>query len=40
MYFQAMLWALGAVDGEPAPHPMRGAAGAAGGRGSDPRQLP
>jgi len=29
MYFEAMKWALGLTDGEPAPHPMRGSADAA-----------
>jgi len=34
MYFEAMRWALGLTDAEPRPHPMRGAAPAAGtGRG-------
>ena len=37
MYFQAMLWALGVSDGEPAPHPMRGSAEIAGGRGGAAR---
>lgn len=35
VYFQAMLWALGLADGQPAPHPRRGAvAAAAGPRGA------
>ncbi len=29
MYFEAMRWALGLTDAEPAPHPMRGSAAAA-----------
>jgi uncharacterized protein len=40
MYFQAILWALGVVDGEPVPHPMRGSADAVAGRGTDGRQHP
>ena len=37
MYFEAIRWALGLTDGEPAPHPMRGsaAAPAPAGRGGD-----
>jgi uncharacterized protein len=37
MYFQAMLWALGVVDAEPAPHPMRGNAEPPSGRGNAAR---
>jgi type 1 glutamine amidotransferase len=37
MYFQAMLWALGVVDAEPAPHPMRGNTEPPGGRGNAAR---
>ena len=33
MYFQAMLWALGLVDAEPAPHAVRGSVMPAHGRG-------
>ena len=33
MYFEAMRWALGLTDYDPKPHPMRGAAQPAGGRG-------
>ena len=40
MYFQAMLWALGVVDGEPVPHPMRGTADAVAGRGTGGGQHP
>jgi type 1 glutamine amidotransferase len=37
MYFQAMLWALGVVDAEPAPHAMRGSAEVSSGRGESAR---
>lgn len=33
MYFEAMRWALGLTDADPKPHPMRGSAQPAGGRG-------
>ena len=33
MLFEAMRWALGLTDAEPKPHPMRGSAQAAAGRG-------
>lgn len=33
MYFEAMRWALGLVDADPKPHPMRGGAAPATGRG-------
>jgi type 1 glutamine amidotransferase len=33
MYFQAMLWALGLTDAEPAPHALRGSVAAPAGRG-------
>ena len=33
MYFQAMLWALGLTDGEPAPHALRGSVAPPAGRG-------
>lgn len=37
MYFQAMLWALGLADGQPAPHPRRGNAELPAARGAGPR---
>ena len=33
MYFEAVRWALGLTDGEPAPHPLRGSADIPQGRG-------
>src|SRR5262245_4253707 len=33
LYFEAMRWALGLTDGDPKPHPMRGSAAPAQGRG-------
>jgi type 1 glutamine amidotransferase len=33
MYFEAMRWALGLTDADPKPHPMRGSAQPAAGRG-------
>jgi type 1 glutamine amidotransferase len=33
MYFQAMLWALGLTEGEPAPHALRGSVAPPAGRG-------
>jgi len=37
MYFEAMRWALGLTDYDPKPHPMRGAAQPAAGRGGGQR---
>lgn len=33
MYFEALRWALGLTDADPKPHPIRGSAATAGGRG-------
>ena len=37
MYFEAMRWALGLTDADPKPHPMRGGAAPAAGRGGGSR---
>jgi len=36
MYFEAMRWALGLTDGDPAPHPLRGPGDGSSGRGQAP----
>lgn len=38
IYFEALRWALGLTDADPAPHPMRGSADPAPGRGRGARQ--
>ena len=38
IYFEALRWALGLTDAAPAPHPMRGSADLAPGRGRGARQ--
>jgi type 1 glutamine amidotransferase len=37
MYFEALRWALGMVDADPQPHPIRGSAASAGSRRSSAR---